>query len=58
MSETKSSKQNSLYCKVCDLNLQGPSEIEAHFTGKRHQKKIRYYSRNETHFLFWFSQVC
>ena len=41
MSDTNSSKGNSLHCKVCDIDLTGPSEVEAHFTGKRHQKNIR-----------------
>ena len=39
MSETR---ENGLgYCKVCDVTLTDPSVLEAHFTGKKHLKKIR-----------------
>ena len=38
---TSSKPEKSLYCRVCDVSLPDASVLEAHYTGKKHAKKMR-----------------
>ena len=34
-----------LYCRACDMNLNGPTHWEEHRIGKKHAKKLKEYQR-------------